>query len=76
MSEDYLSRVFHREFGLSPWDYLLNRLRIQLAKDRLRDSDDTIQMVARRVGFRELPRGPLAVRLCPSAGQGRGIEVG
>ncbi len=52
MSEDYLSRVFHRELGLSPWDYL-NRLRIQQAKERLRDSDDSIQVVARRVGFHD-----------------------
>jgi DNA-binding LacI/PurR family transcriptional regulator/AraC-like DNA-binding protein/signal transduction histidine kinase len=52
MSEDYLSRVFHRELGLSPWDYL-NRLRIHQAKERLRDSDDSIQVVARRVGFHD-----------------------
>jgi AraC-like DNA-binding protein len=52
MSEDYLSRLFHRELGLSPWDYL-NRLRIQQAKERLRESDDSIQMVARRVGFHD-----------------------
>jgi DNA-binding LacI/PurR family transcriptional regulator/AraC-like DNA-binding protein/signal transduction histidine kinase len=52
MSEDYLSRLFHRELGLSPWDYL-NRLRIQQAKERLRYSDDSIQTVARRVGFHD-----------------------
>ena len=52
MSEDYLSRLFHRELGLSPWDYL-NRLRIQQAKERLRESDDSIQVVARRVGFHD-----------------------
>lgn len=52
MSEDYLSRMFHRELGVSPWDYL-NRLRIQRAKERLRESDDSIQLVARRVGFHD-----------------------
>ncbi|MFC0626483.1 substrate-binding domain-containing protein [Kribbella deserti] len=52
MSEDYLSRVFHRELGLSPWLYL-NRLRIQQAKERLRNSNDSVQLVARRVGFRD-----------------------
>jgi AraC-like DNA-binding protein/signal transduction histidine kinase len=52
MSEDYLSRLFNRELGLSPWDYL-NRLRIQHAKERLRESDDSIQVVARRVGFHD-----------------------
>ena len=29
-SEDYLSRVFNRELGLSPWEYL-NRYRIYQA---------------------------------------------
>jgi DNA-binding LacI/PurR family transcriptional regulator/AraC-like DNA-binding protein/signal transduction histidine kinase len=52
MSEDYLSRLFHRELGLSPWDYL-NRLRIEQAKARLRDTDENIQVVARRVGFHD-----------------------
>src|SRR5256885_15291430 len=52
MSEDYLSRLFNRELGLSPWDYL-NRLRIQHAKERPRESDDSIQVVARRVGFHD-----------------------
>jgi DNA-binding LacI/PurR family transcriptional regulator/AraC-like DNA-binding protein/signal transduction histidine kinase len=52
MSEDYLSRTFHRELCVSPWEYL-NRLRIQRAKERLRESDDSIQVVARRVGFHD-----------------------
>ncbi|HEU5110119.1 MAG TPA: response regulator transcription factor, partial [Micromonosporaceae bacterium] len=52
MSEDYLSRLFHRELGLSPWDYL-NRLRIEQAKERLREGDESIQVVARRVGFHD-----------------------
>ncbi|WP_083661386.1 substrate-binding domain-containing protein [Actinophytocola xanthii] len=52
MSEDYLSRTFHRELCISPWEYL-NRLRIQRAKERLRESDDSIQVVARRVGFHD-----------------------
>lgn len=52
MSEDYLSRTFHRELCVSPWDYL-NRLRIQRAKERLRDGDESIQVVARRVGFHD-----------------------
>jgi AraC-like DNA-binding protein len=50
MSEDYLSRMFHREFGLPPWTYL-TRLRIQQAKIRLRETEDTIQAVARGVGI-------------------------
>jgi DNA-binding LacI/PurR family transcriptional regulator/AraC-like DNA-binding protein/signal transduction histidine kinase len=52
MSEDYLSRTFHRELCVSPWEYL-NRLRIQRAKERLRESDESIQVVARRVGFHD-----------------------
>jgi AraC-like DNA-binding protein/DNA-binding response OmpR family regulator len=49
-SEDYLSRVFHREMGVSPWEYL-NRYRILQAKELLRRTDDRIKIVARRVGF-------------------------
>lgn len=52
MSEDYLSRTFHRELCVSPWEYL-NRLRIQRAKERLRESDESVQVVARRVGFHD-----------------------
>jgi signal transduction histidine kinase/CheY-like chemotaxis protein len=37
-SEDYLSRVFNRELGLSPWEYL-NRYRIYQAKDLLRHTN-------------------------------------
>jgi AraC-like DNA-binding protein len=49
-SEDYLSRVFHREMGISPWEYL-NRYRILQAKELLRCTDDNVKTVARRVGF-------------------------
>lgn len=52
MSEDYLSRLFHRELGISPWDYL-TRMRIRAAKERLRDSDESVQAVARGVGFHD-----------------------
>jgi AraC-like DNA-binding protein len=52
ISEDYLSRMFHRQYGIGPWEYL-NRLRIQRAKERLRSSDESIQTVARRVGFQD-----------------------
>lgn len=48
--EDYLSRVFQREIGVSPWEYL-SRLRVLRAKERLREGDESIQVVARRVGF-------------------------
>ncbi len=50
VNEDYLSRVFNQELGLSPWDYL-NRYRIAQAKERLRQSHDSINQIAQRVGF-------------------------
>jgi AraC-like DNA-binding protein len=52
VSEDYLTRIFHRELGLSPWDYL-NRLRVSLAADLLRQTDETIQAIALRTGFQD-----------------------
>jgi AraC-like DNA-binding protein/DNA-binding response OmpR family regulator len=52
VSEDYLSRVFNRELGLSPWDYL-NRYRIQRAKDLLRRTNDSIRSIAQQVGFKD-----------------------
>ena len=44
VSEDYLSRVFSRELGLSPWDYL-NRYRIQRAKELLHRTNDSIRSI-------------------------------
>jgi Transcriptional regulators len=52
ISEDYLTRIFHREMGLSPTDYL-NRLRIQLAIQELRLTGRTISEVAIRTGFQD-----------------------
>jgi YesN/AraC family two-component response regulator len=52
VSEDYLSRVFNRELGLSPWDYL-NRYRIYHARELLRRTSDPIGAVARQVGFKD-----------------------
>ena len=52
VSEDYLTRIFHRELGLSLWDYL-NRYRIFLAAELLRKTDDTIADVAYRTGFQD-----------------------
>lgn len=50
VSEDYLSRVFRQEMGLSPWQYL-NRYRILRAKALLSHSAADIKIVARQVGF-------------------------
>ncbi|PGH47605.1 response regulator transcription factor, partial [Streptomyces sp. Ru87] len=52
VSENHLGRLFHRELGLTLWDYL-TRLRVQRAKERLRQSDDSVQAVARAVGFHD-----------------------
>jgi AraC-like DNA-binding protein len=52
VSEDYLSRVFRRELGLSPWDYL-NRYRVYQAKELLRHTSDSIQSIAHQVGFKD-----------------------
>lgn len=52
VSEDYLSRVFNRELGLSPWDYL-TRYRIQRAKELLQRTDGSIRAVAHQVGFKD-----------------------
>jgi DNA-binding LacI/PurR family transcriptional regulator/AraC-like DNA-binding protein len=52
VSEDYLTRIFHREMGLSLWDYL-NRYRVFLASDLLRQTDETVQEIAFRCGFQD-----------------------
>jgi signal transduction histidine kinase/DNA-binding LacI/PurR family transcriptional regulator/AraC-like DNA-binding protein len=49
-SEDYLSRVFRRELGLTPWEYL-TRLRIKRAKELLMSDADAISAVGAKVGF-------------------------
>lgn len=51
-SEDYLSRIFHRELGLSPWEYL-NRYRIRRAEELLRVTSESVKAIARTVGFRD-----------------------
>lgn len=52
VSEDYLTRIFHHEMGLSLWDYL-NRYRVCFAANLLRQSNDTIQEIALRSGFQD-----------------------
>ncbi len=50
MSEDYFSRTFSQELGITPWDYL-TRYRMAQARQLLRASTDSVQMIARRVGI-------------------------
>jgi signal transduction histidine kinase/AraC-like DNA-binding protein len=52
VSEDYLSRVFQRELGLSPWEYL-NRYRILQARQLLANGSDSIGVIAHQVGFKD-----------------------
>ncbi|MFI1439269.1 substrate-binding domain-containing protein [Streptomyces fructofermentans] len=52
VSPDHLGKLFQQRYGLTVWEYL-TRLRIRRAAERLRSSDDSVQSVARAVGFRD-----------------------
>jgi DNA-binding LacI/PurR family transcriptional regulator/AraC-like DNA-binding protein len=52
VSEDYLTRIFHREMGLSLWDYLI-RCRVFFSAGLLLQTDETIQEIAFRAGFQD-----------------------
>lgn len=52
VSEDYLTRIFHKETGLSPWEYL-NRYRIFLASQMLLHTNSTVYDVAEKCGFQD-----------------------
>ena len=52
ISEDYLTRIFKKDMGLSPWDYL-NRYRVQLATEMLTQTGSTINEVASATGFQD-----------------------
>jgi YesN/AraC family two-component response regulator len=52
VSEHHLGRLFHRRLGLTLWDYLI-RVRVNHAKERLRSGDESVQAVARAVGFQD-----------------------
>lgn len=51
-SEDYLSRIFRYQMGITLWDYL-NRLRIAYAVELLVESSDTVAEVAAKAGFQD-----------------------
>lgn len=52
VSENYLSRVFDQELGLSLWDYL-NRFRVSQAKELFRRTQGSVKTVAAQVGFKD-----------------------
>lgn len=51
-SEDYLTRVFKKQLGLSPWDYL-NRYRVHLASSLLRNTGMSVNEVSIATGFQD-----------------------
>jgi YesN/AraC family two-component response regulator len=51
-SENYLSRVFNQELGLTPWDYL-NRFRVKQAKELFRHTNENVKCIAGKVGFKD-----------------------
>jgi signal transduction histidine kinase/AraC-like DNA-binding protein len=52
VSESYLSEIFRKELGLSPWQYL-TRYRIRQAKRLLRCTTESVTNIALRVGFED-----------------------
>lgn len=52
VSESYLTRIFHRDLGITPWEYL-TRSRIGRAKELLRLSRLTITEIASQVGYND-----------------------
>lgn len=52
VSEDYLTRIFKKELGLSPWDYL-NRYRVWLACTLLKNTGMSVNDVAEATGFQD-----------------------
>ena len=50
VSGSYLSEIFRKELGISPWEYL-NRYRIKLAKELLHQTNKSITAIAFEVGF-------------------------
>lgn len=52
VSDDYISRIFRKESGMTPWQFL-NRYRILQAQKLLLSGDHTISEVAAQVGFND-----------------------
>lgn len=50
VSEDYLTRIFHKETGLSPWDYL-TRLRIAKGARLLAATGASVLEISQEIGF-------------------------
>ncbi len=72
VSESYLTRIFRRDLGIAPWEYLA-RYRVERAKELLRITNATVTEIANQVGYndgayfsrvfhQETGRSPLAFR--------------
>jgi AraC-like DNA-binding protein len=53
LSPFYLTRIFKAQYGLPPYRYLI-KLRIEAARELLRDSVLTVTQICHRVGFNSL----------------------
>lgn len=53
--EDYLGRVFRRHYGVSLYRYA-NRLRVQRAKQLLRETDKSVEQIGRETGCLSVSR--------------------
>ena len=53
MSASYFSKIFKKNTGFSPYDYLL-LIRIDKAKELLKQTDDTVESIAYKTGFNSL----------------------
>ena len=51
-SEDYLTRIFKKELGMSPWEYL-SRYRVEPSVKLLQDTDMPLAEIAMRCGFQD-----------------------
>lgn len=52
ISEDYLTRIFRREMGISPWDYL-SRYRVRMASRLLTSTGMSVNEIAGQTGFQD-----------------------
>ncbi len=52
VSESYLTRIFRRDLGIAPWEYLM-RFRIERAKELLRVTNLTITQIGHLVGYND-----------------------
>ena len=52
ISKNYLCKIFHDSTGKTPIEYLID-LRMETARKRLTQSNDTVSEIAKTVGYRD-----------------------